>query len=214
MDINVIILIGAGVCCVVVGLALFIKLLTTKDDDNKVSNKKLLDEDYADNFKECFENTGNIEDTLDQLASIYIGNQYMYNLILAAIDYIHDDQGDYETALEGINVDSDTSIAKMHNQAIKKALHIEQPNQKGEAEKTAEKSVPSINDDEYDEEEEEEEKEGIEERGNSDSAQTPGANTDTASAVSNSDVKTEGVEEELEDESEEDDDLGDDFKIG
>ena len=37
MDKTVIILIGAGVCCVVIGFALFVKLLTTKsnDDDGK-----------------------------------------------------------------------------------------------------------------------------------------------------------------------------------
>lgn len=36
MDRTVIILIGAGVCCAVIGLALFIKLLTTKTDDKYI----------------------------------------------------------------------------------------------------------------------------------------------------------------------------------
>lgn len=54
MDKTVIILIGAGVCCVVIGFALFVKLLTTKsnDDDETTGNRKLLDEEYAENFKE------------------------------------------------------------------------------------------------------------------------------------------------------------------
>lgn len=127
MDRTVIILIGAGVCCAVIGLALFIKLLTTKTDYNEddVGKKKLLDDEYMDNFKECFANTGNIEDTLDQLAHVYTGNQFMYNLIVSAIDYLNDGEGDYETALEKINVDSDINVMKMHNTAIRKALNIE-----------------------------------------------------------------------------------------
>lgn len=127
MDKTVIILIGAGVCCVVIGLALFVKLLTTKPDysDEETGRKKLLDEDYMENFQECFDDTENIEDTLDQLASIYTNDQYMYNLITNALDFIRDEQGDYETALDGINVDSDQAVAKMHNAAIKKALNLD-----------------------------------------------------------------------------------------
>ena len=102
MDKTVVVLIGAGVCCVVIGLALFVKLLTTKNDDSDEAsgNKKLLDEEYAENFQECFDDTENIEDTLDQLATIYTGNQYMYNLLINALEFIRDEQGDYETALE------------------------------------------------------------------------------------------------------------------
>ena len=130
MDKTVIVLIGAGVCCVVIGLALFVKLLTTKQDESEDANgnKKLLDNEYAENFKECFEDTGDIEDTLDQLATIYTGNQYMYNLIVNALDFIRDEQGDYETALDEINVDNDPEIANMHNAAIKKALNLEGKN--------------------------------------------------------------------------------------
>lgn len=130
MDKTVIVLIGAGVCCVVIGLALFVKLLTTKQDDSEEfdGSKKLLDSEYAENFKECFEDTGDIEETLDQLATIYTGNQYMYNLIVNAVDFIRDEQGDYETALDEINVDNDTEIASMHNAAIKKALNLESQN--------------------------------------------------------------------------------------
>ena len=130
MDKTVIVLIGAGVCCVVIGLALFVKLLTTNQNESEDTNesKKLLDNEYAENFKECFEDTGDIEDTLDQLATIYTGNQYMYNLIVNALDFIRDEQGDYETALDEINVDSDPEIANMHNAAIKKALNLEGKN--------------------------------------------------------------------------------------
>lgn len=127
MDKTVIVLIGAGVCCVVIGLALFVKLLTTNQNESEDTNesKKLLDNEYAENFKECFEDTEDIEDTLDQLANIYTGNQYMYNLIVNALDFIRDEQGDYETALDEINVDNDSNIANMHNAAIKKALNLE-----------------------------------------------------------------------------------------
>lgn len=127
MDKTVIILIGAGVCCVVIGIALFVKLASQKssDDDDSESGRRLLDDEYMENFQECFDNTGNIEDTLDQLANIYMGNQYMYNLIISAIEYIRDEQGDYETALDKINVDSDMAVMRMHNAAIKKALNLE-----------------------------------------------------------------------------------------
>lgn len=130
MDKTVIVLIGAGVCCVVIGLALFVKLLTTNQNESEDTNesKKLLDNEYAENFKECFDDTGDIEDTLDQLATIYTGNQYMYNLIVNALDFIRDEQGDYETALDEINVDNDPEIANMHNAAIKKALNLEGKN--------------------------------------------------------------------------------------
>lgn len=126
MDNTVIILIGAGVSCVVIGFALFVKLakMGSQEESEASGSRKLLADDYAENFQECFENTGNIEDTLEQLADIYTGNQYMYNLIINALNFLKEDQGDYETALEGINVDSDTSIMKMHNNAIKKALNI------------------------------------------------------------------------------------------
>ena len=127
MDKTVIVLIGAGVCCVVIGLALFVKLLTTNQNESEDTNenKKLLDNEYAENFKECFEDTGDIEDTLDQLATIYTGNQYMYNLIVNALDFIRDELGAFESALDEINVDNDSNIANMHNAAIKKALNLE-----------------------------------------------------------------------------------------
>ena len=146
MDKPVIILIGAGVCCVVIGFALFVKLLTTKsnDDDETTGNRKLLDEDYAENFKECFENTGNIEESLEQLAQIYLDNQFMYNLIVSALDYIRDEQGDYETALEKINVDSDVTIMKMHNDAIKKALNIDTSSTSSKKNKAKKKSKKMI----------------------------------------------------------------------
>ena len=135
MDNIVIILIAAGVCCVVIGTALFIKLLTVKPTEEQ--KKTLLDEDYIENFKECFENTGSIEETLDQLSDIYMGNQYMHSLLADAIDFIHNDNGDYETALEKINVDDDMDVLKMHNTAIKKTL--EKKNGKTEPQPSAPK---------------------------------------------------------------------------
>lgn len=125
MDKTVILLIGAGVCCVVIGIALFVKLLASKgssDEDN--DSKKLLDSEYVENFRECFESTGNVEETLEELAHIYTGNQYMYNLIVNAIQYITEEGGDYETALDSINVDSDMEVMRIHSNAIKKSLGV------------------------------------------------------------------------------------------
>lgn len=156
MDNTVIILIAAGVCCIVVGTVLFIKLITVKPAAGE--EQSLLDEEYAENFQECFKETGNIEDTLDQLADIYMGNQYMHNLIEDAIDFIHEEDGDYETALEKINVDGDVEIMKMHNAAIKKTLEKKSGKtvkKMPAAKKETEKPAESMPEEEYDEDEEE-----------------------------------------------------------
>ena len=121
MDSIVIVLIGAGVCCFMIGVVLFLKLCKTTPDDEK---KELLDPEYAENFSESFKNTGSIEGTLEELSSIYTDNQYMYNLIVNALEYIRDGQGDYETALESINVDGNIDIMKLHSTAIRKALGV------------------------------------------------------------------------------------------
>lgn len=163
MDKIVVILIGAGVCCVVIGIALFAKLCMTKSNNGEgtVNQKNLLDDDYVENFQNCFNNTKNIEDTLDQLVHIYTGNQYMYNLIVNALDYIKDGQGDYETALDGINVDNDTTIMEMHTAAIAKALgtdsHIEsEVHINPTPESQLDEVLPESEDaDEFDEDEEE-----------------------------------------------------------
>lgn len=156
MDNTVIILIAAGVCCIVVGTVLFIKLITVKPAAGE--EQSLLDEEYTENFQECFKETGNIEDTLDQLADIYMGNQYMHNLIEDAIDFIHEEDGDYETALEKINVDGDVEIMKMHNAAIKKTLEKKSGKtvkKMPAAKKETEKPAEPVPEEEYDEDEEE-----------------------------------------------------------
>lgn len=156
MDNTVIILIAAGVCCIVVGTVLFIKLITVKPAAGE--EQSLLDEEYAENFQECFKETGNIEDTLDQLADIYMGNQYMHNLIEEAIDFIHEEDGDYETALEKINVDGDVEVMKMHNAAIKKTLEKKSGKtvkKTPAAKKEAEKPAAPVPEEGYEEDEEE-----------------------------------------------------------
>lgn len=156
MDKTVIILIGAGVCCMVIGFSLFIKLCTSSKKSDDVADKKLLDEEYMENFKECFENTGSIEDTLEELANIYTGNQYMYNLIVNSLEYIRDEQGDYETALEKINVDSDIAVMKLHNMAIKKSLNLE-VNKKESLDTNDVAVIEAAIDEEFDEDVEDEE---------------------------------------------------------
>lgn len=158
MDKTVILLIGAGVCCVVIGIALFAKLCATKSNANDESgSSKLLDDEYAENFKDCFESTGNIEETLEQLAHIYTGNQYMYNLIINALDYIREEQGDYETALDGINVDDDKEVMRLHNMAMRKSLHLEHKEHINEDDEDNKKITESeeVFDEDFDEDEEE-----------------------------------------------------------
>lgn len=126
MDNTVIILIGAGVCCAALGIVLFIRLMMKKPDREKEGTESQMAEDYAENFEECFADTGNIEDTLSQLEQIYSDNRYMHNLILNAIDYIQNGYGDFETALEGINADGDEEIAEMHSRAIQKSIGMDE----------------------------------------------------------------------------------------
>ena len=122
MDRTVIILICAGVVCAILGLIMFIRLLFAKSDNKADDRESIVAEDYADNFRTCFSNTGNIEETLEQLVDIYSGNKQMLKLINGAVDYIQNGYGDYETALESINVDGDEEIEEIHNEAIHKAL--------------------------------------------------------------------------------------------
>lgn len=224
MDKTVIFLIAAGVCCVVIGIALFAKLLTTKPDDEAGDKGKLLDNEYMENFKECFENTGSIEETLEQLADIYTGNEYMYNLIISALDFINDEQGDYETALENINVDGDVAVMKMHNTAIKKALNLEVKHKKQvPEEKHEDKMIPEKQDEEEFEEDEVESKQEETHEEESESEVEEEFEEDEEDEEYEKDEKDEkdekepeaNIQEEENPEPEEDDDDDlDGFKIG
>lgn len=82
----------------------------------------------------------------------------MHNLIEDAIDFIHEEDGDYETALEKINVDGDVEIMKMHNAAIKKTLEKKSGKtvkKMPAAKKGTEKPAEPVPEEEYDEDEEE-----------------------------------------------------------
>ena len=205
MDNVVVILIGAGVCCVVIGFALFVKLCKSNSKSaSEEDNKKLLDENYMENFQECFNNTENIEETLEQLTHIYIDNQYMYNLIVNAIDYIKEGQGDYETALEEINVDNEVRIMKMHNDAIKKSLNLD-TNKTSTPDVKAEQNQSNI---EYEQEVFEEDQEDAEDE------------VVTDDTVEKSDVEVDFKEKDISESDaskepiEADEDDLDDFKIG
>lgn len=153
MDDIVITLIGAGVCCVAIGVGLFIKLCSVKEADTAPKkSKKLLDDEYKENFKEAFKRTGSIEGTLQELADIYMNdNPYMYNLILSSLSYIQDEFGDYETALEKINVDSDLEVMKLHNAAIKESLKKKnEKEKKSEPEETKPAVLETKPEEEYD----------------------------------------------------------------
>ena len=214
MDKTVIFLIAAGVCCVVIGIALFVKLLTTKPDDEAGDKGKLLDDEYMENFKECFENTGNIEETLEQLADIYTGNEYMYNLIVSALDFINDEQGDYETALENINVDGDVAVMKMHNAAIKKALNLEVKHKKQVPEEKHENKMIPENQDEEEFEEDEEEINPEESQEEELEPEEEEFEEDEEESEESPKEKDMQKEEETDEPEEDDDDDLDGFKIG
>ena len=142
----VLVLILVAVVCIVVGCILFLKLMSWgKAAEEK--KQSLVDEDYIDNFKDCFTNAGSIEGALEQLAEIYTSNKFMYKLITDALDYINNDYGDYETALEMINVEKDERIRKLHEYAVEKATGTEadseKPKENPGSEKPAENKKPA-----------------------------------------------------------------------
>ena len=114
-------LIGAAAACIAIGIVLFVSLKKAAKSDNQ-EEKKLLDEDYIENFTEAFKATGSIENTLEQLADIYKDNTHMSAFIKKAYDYITEYDGDYETALSMINVDNDAQVEEAHRNALNKFL--------------------------------------------------------------------------------------------
>lgn len=168
MDNTVIILIGIGVCCIVTGFVMFIRLLKVRPGDGDEGPVNIVPDDYADNFEECFANTGNIEETLDQLLDIYSEDKEMSRLISDAINYIQNGYGEYETALEIINADQDERITEMHNRAIRKVIGADEDEEpkskrssrrsaKSDEKKKSRRRKPADEDEEEDEEEEPEE---------------------------------------------------------
>ena len=121
MDNMVMALIGAAAACIAIGIVLFVSLKKAAKSDNQ-EEKKLLDEDYIENFTEAFKATGSIENTLEQLADIYKDNPHMSAFIKKAYDYITEYDGDYETALSMINVDNDAQVEEAHRNALNKFL--------------------------------------------------------------------------------------------
>lgn len=121
MSNTVMALIGAAAACIAIGIMLFVSLKKASGKDGE-DTKKLLDEDYIENFTQAFQATGTIEATLEQLADIYKNDAHMSAFIKKAYDYITDYDGDYETALSMINVDNDPQVEEAHRAALNKFL--------------------------------------------------------------------------------------------
>ena len=124
----VLVLIGVGSISIVMGFILFGKLNSSSKNTEK---KSLLDEDYFENFKTSFESTKSIEGTLEQLEEIYAGENVMQARIQKALTFIQEDYGDYESALEMINIEGNEGVRNLHKKAISavlnknEALHVE-----------------------------------------------------------------------------------------
>lgn len=113
-------LIGIGSFSIVMGFIMFGKL---NSSNKKTEKKSLLDENYFENFKVSFESTKSIEGALEQLAEIYAGKNIMQDRIQKALKFIQEDYGDYETALEMINVEGNEGVHNLHRKAILSTLN-------------------------------------------------------------------------------------------
>lgn len=88
-----------------------------KKDDKKVD--KEFDENYAVNINEVYLRTGDVRETLVQMQDSYEDyNPLMSGLLGKAITYLDGDYGDYETALDMINVNHDETVDKVHKDII------------------------------------------------------------------------------------------------
>lgn len=88
-----------------------------KKDDKKVD--KEFDENYAVNIDEVYLRTGDVRETLVQMQDSYEDyNPLMSGLLGKAITYLDGDYGDYETALDMINVNHDETVDKVHKDII------------------------------------------------------------------------------------------------
>ena len=88
-----------------------------KKDDKKVD--KEFDENYAVNINEVYLRTGDVRETLVQMQDSYEDyNPLMSGLFGKAITYLDGDYGDYETALDMINVNHDETVDKVHKDII------------------------------------------------------------------------------------------------
>lgn len=200
MDNTVMALIGAAAACIAIGIVLFLSLKKAAKSDSQ-EEKKLLDEDYIENFNQAFQATGSIENTLEQLADIYKDNAHMSAFIKKAYDYITEYDGDYETALSMINVDNDAQVEEAHRNALSKFLSKKKEKDKWDASLNTIESTTK-------EEEKKEEKEEDSTSDDDDFADDD-ADTDTGYAA----LKAKAEEEEEEEKAAEDDDDDDDLKI-
>lgn len=80
---------------------------------------KEFDENYAVNINEVYLRTGDVRETLVQMQDSYEDyNPLMSGLLGKAITYLDGDYGDYETALDMINVNHDETVDKVHKDII------------------------------------------------------------------------------------------------
>lgn len=95
-----------------------------KKDDKKVD--KEFDENYAVEINDIYLKTGDIRETLVQMQDSYEDvNTLMYGLLEKAIHYLDGDYGDYETALDIININHDETVDKVHKDIICMAISKE-----------------------------------------------------------------------------------------
>lgn len=92
-----------------------------KKDDKKLD--KNFDENYAVSINEAYLETGDIREALVRLQDSYEDtNQLMYALLGKAVVYLDGDYGDYETALDMVNVNHDETVEKIHKEIICMAI--------------------------------------------------------------------------------------------
>ena len=88
-----------------------------KKDDKKLD--KEFDENYAVNINEVYLRTGDVRETMVQMQDSYRDlNALMCEFLANVITSMDGDYGDYETALDMINVNHDETVDKVHKDII------------------------------------------------------------------------------------------------
>lgn len=124
IDPIVLTLIGTASLSIVIGFSLFLSLLSS---NKKHKKKTILDDDYIENIREAFNNTGTIEGSLEQMQEIYAGNAVIQERLKKSLNFIQNQYGDYETALLMINLENNGAINHVHEIILREVINKSEP---------------------------------------------------------------------------------------
>lgn len=103
------IFLGVSGVLLIVGVILWFTKDRVKDKAPK------LDEHYPEKLRTAYFETGFVEETFVRLADDYADDKYMMSLIEKSMGYLNGDYGDYETALDMMNINDDEEVKKVND---------------------------------------------------------------------------------------------------